>query len=390
MKKILFFPLLTMPSGHHQVAETMISYLQKRNKATLCKKIDLLSAWNPVLESMVTKTYLGWIHFFPKSYAWTYKKMAHSSQTEHDYKKYYDHLFLKKMKAILLREKPDLIICTHAFPSHLLSTLKKDHQLTIPVMNVYTDFFINDVWGIEGIDYHLVSNSAMKQQLLVSNHVSESRVWVTGIPIGEQFSERKNRMHANQQKWKVLISGGSVGLGGILSLLKLASPSGEGKIIYYVLCGKNKRLFQQLQKLDRKNVQPIPYISDKAKMNALYERVDAIITKPGGVTISESLRKGLPIFIHSALPGQEEINLQLLKDRKLILELNPAQPLDTSILSFFQDTSLMAQIQHSIHCYLNEIEVGYPSDIVRLIHYILHPDQKNAIQNTKIAVENPE
>ena len=48
-------------------------------------------------------------------------------------------------------------------------------------------------------------------------------------------------------------------------------------------------------------------------MNELYSMADAIITKPGGVTISEALKKGLPIFIHSALPGQEEINLKLIK-----------------------------------------------------------------------------
>ena len=57
-------------------------------------------------------------------------------------------------------------------------------------------------------------------------------------------------------------------------------------------------------------------------MNELYSMADAIITKPGGVTISEALKKGLPIFIHSALPGQEEINLKLLKKLKLVHELN--------------------------------------------------------------------
>ena len=57
-------------------------------------------------------------------------------------------------------------------------------------------------------------------------------------------------------------------------------------------------------------------------MNKLYDQVDAIITKPGGVTVSEALRKRLPIFVHSTLPGQEQINLHVLKSQKLVFELD--------------------------------------------------------------------
>ena len=69
MKKVLFFPLLQMPSGHHQVADTIASYLLERDETIVCKKIDLLSTWNSLIESMITKTYLEWIDHFPKTYA---------------------------------------------------------------------------------------------------------------------------------------------------------------------------------------------------------------------------------------------------------------------------------------------------------------------------------
>ncbi|MCJ7840078.1 galactosyldiacylglycerol synthase [Lederbergia sp. NSJ-179] len=386
MKKILFFPLLTMPSGHHQVADTIESYLKKRNRDVCCRKIDLLSAWNPVFESMITKTYLGWIHYFPKTYAWTYKKMAHNSGETHDFKKYYDLLFLKKMKAIILEEKPDLVICTHAFPSHFLSKLKKQYQLPVPILNVYTDFFINDVWGIEGIDYHFVASQEMKRSLVTRKHVPEERIWVTGIPIGEQFWERRNRTIVRKEKWRILVSGGSVGLGGILDFLKSNCIMEEVGIDYFVLCGKNEKLYQQLEKDASKHIHPLPYISDKEEMNTLYESVDAIITKPGGVTISESLKKGLPIFIHSALPGQEEINLQFLKEQKLVVELNPKQSLESSILSFFQDSYLMDQFQHSLELYLNQIEAGSPANIDHLLDSIL---QKSYMENTVKLSKNP-
>ncbi|MEK3889138.1 MGDG synthase family glycosyltransferase [Bacillus sp. FSL K6-3431] len=367
MKKILFFPLLSMPSGHHQVADTLTSYLRKRNPKFICKKIDLLSKWNPLFESIITKTYLEWIYHSPKTYAWVYKQMAHTSKEQRSYK-YYEFLFLKKMKQIISEEKPDLIICTHGFPSYFLSRLKTRDQCQIPVINVYTDFFVNDVWGREGIDYHFVPSQVVKNELLEKSGVSEGQIFITGIPIAEQFDKRLNSIKG-RSGCNVLVSGGSVGLGNMMDLLQRQKEDKE--IEYFVLCGKNKKLYQSIVRLNYKNIHPIPYISSKEKMNELYNKVDAIITKPGGVTISEALMKGLPIFIHSALPGQEEINLKFLKEMKLVHELNDKQSLEDQLIDFFKDTLLFDRFQDSVQRYLSELEAGKPEYISTLIDSVI-------------------
>ncbi|MCP3740256.1 MGDG synthase family glycosyltransferase [Rossellomorea sp. BNER] len=373
MKKILFFPLLRMPSGHHQVADTIAGYLENRDSEVVCKKIDLLSAWNPMVESMITRTYLKWIQHFPKNYAWVYKQMAYTSKSDRSYK-YYDFLFLKKMKNILSEESPDLIICTHGFPSYFLSRLKTQNQCGIPVINVYTDFFINDVWGREGIDYHFVPSQTTKKELLKKEGISEDRVFVTGIPTDEQFDDVL-KTEKKSSSYNVLVSGGSIGLGNISDILKQNCPKNE--VEYFVLCGKNKKLYQELKKLSCKNIHPLSYITSREKMNELYSKADAVITKPGGVTISEALKKGLPIFIHSALPGQEEINLQILNDLKLVHELNDKQLLDDQITSFFNDKSLTDQFHESLYTYLTEIKTGRPTEISNLISYLINPDFDN-------------
>ncbi|CAM4106309.1 MGDG synthase family glycosyltransferase [Lederbergia lenta] len=365
MKKVLFFPLLRMPSGHHQVADTITSYLRKRNPKFICKKIDLLSEWNPVVESLVTKTYLEWIHHFPKTYAWAYKQMAHTSKKQRSYK-YYDFLFLNKMKQIISEENPDLIICTHGFPSYFLSRLKMRDQCHAPIINVYTDFFVNDVWGIAGIDYHFVPSQAVKRELLKKDPTSQ--IFVTGIPISEQFAEQPHLIKRGSG-YHVLVSGGSVGLGGMTEILRRQNDNETIK--YIVLCGKNKKLYQSIVNLGRSNIHPLPYITSKEKMNELYTKVDAIITKPGGVTISEALKKGLPIFIHSALPGQEEINLSLLKERKLVHELDDEHPLEDQITDYFKDPSLVDQFHYSLQNYLSELEARGPEQISTLINSLL-------------------
>ncbi|QGS68545.1 hypothetical protein CV093_08425 [Oceanobacillus sp. 143] len=92
----------------------------------------------------------------------------------------------------------------------------------------------------------------------------------------------------------------------------------SGSIFYKVLCGKNIDLFQSIERLNHSHIKPLPYLESKEEMNHLYNEADAIITKPGGVTITESLWKKLPIFVYEALPGQEEINLNYLQRQGLI------------------------------------------------------------------------
>ena len=121
----------------------------------------------------------------------------------------------------------------------------------------------------------------------------------------------------------VLISGGNLGVGAIDELLQIiAEVKPPLRIQYSVLCGKNKKLYEKLRRMQKSHIIPYPYIDCRKKMNSLYDQVDAILTKPGGVTISESLFKRKPIFIFDALPGQEEINLEQLKKLGLVFHLN--------------------------------------------------------------------
>jgi processive 1,2-diacylglycerol beta-glucosyltransferase len=378
MKKVLFFPLLRMPSGHHQVADTIAGYLQKRDSTILCKKIDLISEWNPMVESIVTNTYLEWIHYFPKNYAWVYKQMAYKSSSGRSYK-YYDFLFLRKMEKIIAEENPDLIVCTHGFPSYFLSKLKSKGTCPIPVINVYTDFFINDVWGREGIDYHFAPNQAIKDHLMKNEGISENQILVTGIPTDEHFEKQLQQVETSS-KYKVLISGGSVGLGNIAELLRQQSK--DSKVEYFVLCGKNKKLFQKVENLHSHNIHPLPYISSREKMNELYSNVDAIITKPGGVTISEALKKGIPIFIHSALPGQEEINLKLLKEQNLVQVLKENEPLEDQLIHYFKDIVGTSLFQSSLQAYLSEIHDGNPNEITSFIHTLLDQNSEHTLNQS--------
>lgn len=135
----------------------------------------------------------------------------------------------------------------------------------------------------------------------------------------------------------VLISGGNLGVGGSWrSTYKNKRDEVLSANWFLYIISKNGKLYEKLKKLKNPNIIPFPYISCKEKMNDLYDQMDAILTKPGGVTVSESLFKRKPILIYDAWPGQEEINLQKLKKAGLIFHLNKKN-IHAQICTILQD-----------------------------------------------------
>src|SRR5699024_8897545 len=304
---LLFLPFMQIASGHHEVADTLMYECDHHKSRLKCNKVDILSYSYGWVEKLVSSVYLSWISNFPSSYHLLYDITSYRNRSERKRNFFYAKLFIPCFKKLIHEMNPNLIICTHALPSSIASQLKQKNRLNQIIINVYTDFFINRVWGLEGIDYHFAPTIHVKEYLLEEG-ISESRIFVTGIPVHPIFRIDNGGRHAHKQS--VLITGGNLGLGGIEKILS----NTDGDIHFYILCGKNERLYQRLNHYEHSHITPLPYIKSKGKMNELYNKVDAVLTKPGGVTISECLMKKKTIFVYNPLPGQEKFNVkQLLK-----------------------------------------------------------------------------
>lgn len=316
MKKILFLPFLQLTMGHHQVAKSLEAWFTKLNKLYICETIDIFSFAFRKTESFVSRSYLRTIQYMPSFYSWLYKKNA-VNQIDKERFLFYEMLFEQAMIKLIDEKQPDWIICTHALPSYILNRLKQKRSIHIPVVNVYTDYFINCIWGKEAIDFHLVPDDAFKQQLIQTG-VNQENIYVTGIPIHPSIEQINCYEKHRQDKFNILITGGNLGVGKIQMIVKHLNPHSHFQ--YFVLCGKNKRLYDTLKR-NHSFVIPLPYIDSPQKMNLLYNQMDAIVTKPGGVTVTESLHKRIPIFVYDALPGQEEMNLAYLLANGLVFDL---------------------------------------------------------------------
>jgi UDP-N-acetylglucosamine:LPS N-acetylglucosamine transferase len=351
MKKVLLLPFLQISSGHHQVADAIAEYIWQFDKTITCKKLDILHYTYGKGERLISNLYLSVIQTTPSFYSWLYKANAYKPVTREKQYYFYKLLFLKSMIRLVEEEKPDLIICSHSLPSHLLNLLKKTNRLDVPVINAYTDYFINNVWGIHAIDHHFVPSTHI-QNHLKNLGVSPKKITVTGIPVHPKIVSRERKPENKKQVYNVLIAGGSLGVGPIEQLL----AQNHNKINFFVLCGKNKQLYKKIEQAKSKRITPIPYIQDRSEMDALYDQMDLILTKPGGITVSECLRKQIPVLLYYGLPGQEEINKSYLEQNGLVIKFSGQTQLAEHILNFLEDGEKKEEHRRRVAAHVNTYE----------------------------------
>lgn len=342
---------MQISTGHHQVADTLRYIVKQQYEGFHYEKVDILSYSYGKLERVISISYLLWIQHFPTSYHLIYDITSvreHGNRKRNSFYSIFFHSFFKR----LIKEKhPDILFCTHALPSSLASRLKQQSNWNPIVVNVYTDYFVNRVWGIDGIDYHFAPSILVKNDLLKKG-VAKDKIFVTGIPINPKFKRTSERKTSNKSI-KILVTGGNLGVGDMGKIVKQST----GRVHFYILCGKNRKLFNKLNTYRKENITPFPYISSREKMNQLYDEVDGVLTKPGGVTVSECLYKRKPIFVSHVLPGQEKLNMEELLKLGVVIPVHEEKGnIEQQIIQFFHNENFQHKYRNNVENYHSHLK----------------------------------
>ncbi len=219
---------------------------------------------------------------------------------------------LRGFLRLLICDDPDFVISTHFLPSEITAYIRRKGKIKSRLITVITDYGVHPFWLAGGTDKYIAASSTTKEQLLHLG-IKEESILVSGIPVGQRFSLKYdkgillNKFKLDKSKFTILIATGSFGIGPIKEIVELLYK--EVQIL--VVCAHNKNLYRQLLDKDYPNVGVFDFIDNIHELMAVSE---LIITKPGGLSIAESLNMGLvPVFI-SPIPGQETENARIVVD----------------------------------------------------------------------------
>jgi len=180
--------------------------------------------------------------------------------------------------------------------------------------------------------------------MAISNQVPAEKVCITGIPVYPYISlESRSREEIRaDQGWQAgittILAVGSRRSNRLMEMLNIVNHYGA-PLQLAVVCGKNEELYQQLNRVNWHI--PIHLYNFVDRMPALMKSSDLIISKAGGLIVTESLACGLPMMLTEIIPGQETGNAEYVKAAQAGVMVNTPVDLLEALHHFLEDNGAM-------------------------------------------------
>jgi processive 1,2-diacylglycerol beta-glucosyltransferase len=323
---------VTAGGGHIAAAAAVEEAWRAARPEDLIERLDLVKFFSPLHKKIHEDGYVKLIELAPELWGMIFGKTDHPkvAQQMNKLRRAFPSNSCNKFVRHLKQFKPDVVVCTHYLPLETLGLLRHKQKSPQPfVVSVVTDFEAHALWMDACVDLYCVVTEGTKARLVARGAAAENIV-PTGIPIAAKFlskpdakAVRKNCGLRGDQP-VLLVLGGGFGMGPVAAILdELDKVPGQFQTL--IVAGRNEKLRRELATHNRRH--PTHVLRFATNMHELMAVADLIITKPGGLTSSEALAMGRPLFILNPIPGQEAANSDFLLEHGAAAKVNRVEDL---------------------------------------------------------------
>ena len=356
MNILLFYA--SYGSGHLSAATAIEQYIKENYPDAKTLKIDCVEYINKSINKISTSAYKSIILKTPVLWGQVYKLLK--NDTILDITQFSNRFMAKKIFTLFEDFEPDLVISCHPLGGQITSFLKSHKKTNCKLATVMTDFASHKQWliGKDYTDYFFVSNIEMKTSL-ISEGIYPNKIYVSGIPISPNFYKNYNKENIykslNIEKNKkniIFFGGGSLGLSSssnIQAILTSLLQATDESYQIIIISGKNQKLYNDFQKTinNTYHKSQIKLIDFTTELPELLPITSFVITKPGGLTITECISTNVPIILINPIPGQEKENAQYIADNKMGIWIKATKPTSEYFQEIFNDTKLIEEIKEN-------------------------------------------
>jgi processive 1,2-diacylglycerol beta-glucosyltransferase len=306
-------------SGHRRAAEALGAALEA-HPAVEVVVADTLAYLGPVLQRAAQELYRQISEHTPRLYQLFYEStdlhqldaaLRANLRSGRAYRP-----FLGDLERLIGRLAPDLIVGAQQLPLMVLSALRDDGTLRQPIYAVVTDFAAHSSWVHPSIERYFLP-SALTAQLLIQLGVPAAALEVTGIPVRAEIATAKPpammRARHGLPPDGPLVSLFGAGIEPrrvrlvLEGLLRVDAP-----LSLATVAGRSAELEQHLAGLGGNERVRLVAFGQIAYVDDLVAASDLVITKAGGLIVSEVLARHTPLLIIDPIPGQEEWNADMV------------------------------------------------------------------------------
>jgi processive 1,2-diacylglycerol beta-glucosyltransferase len=359
-------------AGHLRAAAAIERAFSLTGAAREIVNVDVLNYTTSLFRRLYSKAYVDIVNKMPQAMGWLYDHLDKPWKNERR-RLALDKLNTRPFVKLLQENKPDIVVSTHFLPSEIISWLKAKQRISFPQTIVVTDFDVHAMWLCHHYEQYFVALEETRVHMEKLG-VPGSKLSVTGIPIDPVFGEAKDKHEMRRKhglapdRTTILVSAGGFGVGKIDELwTSLADVQHEVQVV--VLCGRNEELQKRLERISAR--QPadarvrLTSLGFTTQVDEWMSAADILLGKPGGLTTSEALAKGLVFVVVNPIPGQEERNSDHLLEEGVAIRSNNLPALSYKVDRLLEDPERFARMKS------NALRMARPDAAFAVVNKIL-------------------
>ncbi|HKM53975.1 MAG TPA: glycosyltransferase [Isosphaeraceae bacterium] len=349
-------------AGHMRAAQAVELALRQVVPDATVKNIDVLTLTNPAFRRVYGKLYLDLVNKAPHFLGYFYDMLDQPSRSGRNrgdrFRLMVEKLNLKSFLRLLQEEAWDLVINTHFLPAEIISSLRREGTFQAPQVTATTDFETHRLWVNQPCDRYFTATEEGARYL---QHwgIPAKDTFATGIPIHPVFATPKDRAACLKKQGLagdrpiVLQMSGGFGVGPIEKLYR-ALLDVEKPLEVVAITGRNEEVKAQLESVKCPPRHRAKVLGFTDQIDELMAVADLVVSKPGGLTTSETLARGAGMVIVNPTPGQEYRNNDFLLENGAAIKVNNIATLAYKVNALLAEDGRLATIR------ANALRLGRP------------------------------
>ncbi len=301
-KKVLFLSA-SVGFGHVKAAQAVMQRLQSKDEKLEIRHIDVLSLMPDFFYKPFLRLYLVSLTRCSALYGRLYHRFDRTGGCG-ALQRLLCRLLAHRLKARLRDFAPRYVLCTHILGAGIMAAWNERYG-DLPYGCCATDFVLHRSWLHQSAEEYFIDNETQLARL-VAFGIARTHCHLYGIPHDGAPTEKqaaRRVLSIGEAERFVFIFGGGCGLLA-MDVEHLIAP--EKPYHYVVCCGKNEALRRRLcAAFTGESVRVLGFVEN---IPAWLCAADVVITKAGGVSLSEILSSGTDCIIYRPFAGQEAEN----------------------------------------------------------------------------------
>ncbi len=312
-------------SGHRRAAQAVVS--AARDRGIDADSVNLLDHVHPLFRRVYQNGYEWIVRHAPVLWAGIYAGAAHprSEALLRNIQTFLSRPAARPFFDLIEASRPSTVVATHFLAVHLLGPLRA--RCGFRLAAAITDFEAHPFWIDDAVDAYTVAHESVAGELEALG-VPRDKIEATGIPIQPDLDKRdsaacRKSLGIPDGERVVLILSGGIGVGRIEQVVRELARRKTAALVL-VSGGNDGRKRARLNEIAAGLPIPVRAFGFVDNIEEYLASADVLVTKPGGLTVSEALARRLPMVLIDPIPGQEEANARCLVSRGAALRADSA------------------------------------------------------------------